>query len=317
MKQRRRSRQGIDARTARRSRVPRLAKLPIALLVSSAAIAITSGVASFPLDVSAHPLPGAIFTTLPDGSVVNGNIYSAKCDVALNGGPANPNSHHVPDGIYDVAVTDPSGKTVLGTGVGVVVISGGAGTFGPLSLCSLVLPSPYETTPNHGGEYKAWLCLAGQLFTNHDCKTDNFKVREETTPPASPSPTPTPTPIAGATGAPTPTPTSQPEETPTPTALGVSQTPVPPPATEQPTPMPQPTIALHQPTPAPSDQSAPTPAVHGAVQPPHLIRPGTFPPGGGERLGGETPGFLIAVMLISMAALTVSLAAYDMRGRSK
>src|SRR2546426_1157908 len=26
---------------------------------------------------SAHPLPGAIFTTLPDGSVVNGNIYSA------------------------------------------------------------------------------------------------------------------------------------------------------------------------------------------------------------------------------------------------
>src|SRR5437667_8268557 len=51
---------------------------------------------------------GAIFTTLPDGSVVNGNIYAAKCDVALNGGPASPNSHHLPAGLYHVAVTDPS-----------------------------------------------------------------------------------------------------------------------------------------------------------------------------------------------------------------
>src|SRR5207247_1899769 len=109
---------------------------------------------------------GAIFTTLPDGSVVNGNIYAAKCDVALNGGPASPNSHHLPDGVYDVAVTDPSGKTVLGQGFEAVTISGGEGTFGPTSLCDLVEPSPYLTTPNNGGEYKAWLCVTGDLFVH-------------------------------------------------------------------------------------------------------------------------------------------------------
>src|SRR5438093_2995459 len=168
---------------------------------------------------SAHPLPGAIFTTLADGSVVNGNIYTAKCDVALNGGPSKPQSHHLPDGVYDVAVTDPSGKTILGEGIGVVVITGGAGTFGPTSLCDLVLPSPYLTTPNNGGEYKAWLCLTGKLYVNHDCKTDNFKIRERVTPTPTPTKigTPTPSPTETATPTRTATPTATETETSTPT----------------------------------------------------------------------------------------------------
>ncbi len=161
------------------------------------------------------PLPGAIFTTLPDGSAVNANIYTQKCDVSLNGGPDQPQALHLPDGTYDVAVTDPSGQTILGQGTATVTISNGEGTFGPTSLCSLVTPSPYDTTPNPGGEYKAWLCTTGNLFVNDQCKTDNFKVGEAT---ATPSPTAvveTQTPTATPTGAATATPTGAATATPT------------------------------------------------------------------------------------------------------
>ncbi len=157
----------------------------LVLLIVALAAVIGTGILTFGSATAAplsHPLPGAIFTTLPDGSVVNGNIYEAKCDVALNGGPRSPQSHHLPDGKYDVAVTDPSGKTVLGVGEGRVTIANGSGTFGPTSLCSLVTPSPYDTTPNNGDEYKAWLCTAGQLFVHRECKTDNFKVRPSAPP---------------------------------------------------------------------------------------------------------------------------------------
>ena len=164
----------------------------LVLLIVALAAVIGTGILTFG-SAQAHPMSGAIFTTLPDGSVVNGNIYEAKCDVALNGGPRSPQSHHLPDGKYDVAVTDPSGKTVLGVGEGRVTIANGAGTFGPISLCALVTPSPYDTTPNNGGEYKAWLCTAGQLFVHRECKTDNFKVRPSAPPAEKPTPTPPPT----------------------------------------------------------------------------------------------------------------------------
>ena len=39
---------------------------------------------------AAPPLPGAIFTTLADGTRVNQNIYQAKCDVYLDGGWVPP-----------------------------------------------------------------------------------------------------------------------------------------------------------------------------------------------------------------------------------
>ena len=64
---------------------------------------------------------GAIFTTVADGSRVNANIFSAKCDglgVYLDGGPgpnAPPTAAGLPDGDYFYQVTDPSGKVLLST----------------------------------------------------------------------------------------------------------------------------------------------------------------------------------------------------------
>ena len=67
----------------------------------------------------AAPLSGAIFTTLPDGSVVNANVqYQSKCDVYLDGGPppgAPQGAAGLPDGSYYFQVTDPSGKKLLST----------------------------------------------------------------------------------------------------------------------------------------------------------------------------------------------------------
>jgi hypothetical protein len=61
---------------------------------------------------------GAIFTTNVNGTMVNGNIYAAKCDVYLDGGPG-PNAPQeaagLPDGDDYFQVTDPSGKVLLST----------------------------------------------------------------------------------------------------------------------------------------------------------------------------------------------------------
>jgi len=65
--------------------------------------------------LAAPPLPGAIFTTDSTCSGVDLNIYGAKADVFLNGGPAHPGAASLPDGSYYVQVTDPSGACVLGT----------------------------------------------------------------------------------------------------------------------------------------------------------------------------------------------------------
>src|SRR3954470_13031 len=59
---------------------------------------------------------GAIFTTLADGSEVNYNIYAAKEDVYLDGGPgpgAPQTAAGLDDGVYVFQVTQPSGKTLL------------------------------------------------------------------------------------------------------------------------------------------------------------------------------------------------------------
>src|SRR6476659_6824945 len=65
---------------------------------------------------SALQLSGAIFTTTADGSRVNANIYAAKEDVYLDGGPgqnAPAKAAGLPEGDYYFQVTDPSGKTLL------------------------------------------------------------------------------------------------------------------------------------------------------------------------------------------------------------
>lgn len=65
----------------------------------------------------AASLPGAIFTTTPDGSIVNENVrYERKIEVYLDGGPG-PNAPQtaagLPDGNYYFQVTDPSGAVLL------------------------------------------------------------------------------------------------------------------------------------------------------------------------------------------------------------
>ena len=66
----------------------------------------------------AHAPSGAIFTTLPDGSEVNYNIYASKNDVYLDGGPgigAPITAAGLDDGRYVFQVTDPSGRVLLST----------------------------------------------------------------------------------------------------------------------------------------------------------------------------------------------------------
>jgi hypothetical protein len=167
-------------------------------------------------------LSGAIFTTKAGGTEVNYNIYQDKNDVYLNGGPgpgAPQGAAGLPDGVYVFMVTDPSGKTLLSQDsaacrrvtVAAGIITGlvttlpncpGAGVTG---LAHLTVPNsldhnkttvqlmPYADTPNHGGEYKAWMtpvldylcptltevdCPSGTHgFVNADSKTDNFKIK--------------------------------------------------------------------------------------------------------------------------------------------
>ena len=158
---------------------------------------------------AAPPLPGAIFTTNVNGTIVNANIYAAKCDVYLDGGPG-PNAPQgaagLPDGDYYFQVTDPSGKTLLSTDIvanrRITVLGGiiqsasnhatgldtdwGAAT---VQLCD------FKDTPNNGGVYKAWVTPVGDFVGNPNIidngysagyfhgfipaasKTDNFKVK--------------------------------------------------------------------------------------------------------------------------------------------
>lgn len=162
-------------------------------------------------------LSGAIFTTLPDGSEVNFNIYSAKTDVYLDGGPpvgAPPGAAGLPGpGTYVFMVTDPSGKTLLSTDPAgcrqfTVDSNGIINGVGPAGACAHLTGSntntqnggttvqlmPYNDTPNKGGVYKVWVtpladylcsgslnavdCKSGTHgFDPSNSKTDNFKVK--------------------------------------------------------------------------------------------------------------------------------------------
>lgn len=127
---------------------------------------------------------GAIFTTLPDGSEVNYNIYAAKEDVYLDGGPgigAPQDAAGLDDGTYVFQITDPSGKTLLsqdagrcrqfdvldGIIVGVVAQPDGCEHLTGLDVdhgAVTVQMMPYADTPNNGGEYKAWATKLGDYI---------------------------------------------------------------------------------------------------------------------------------------------------------
>jgi hypothetical protein len=83
----------------------------ILTLFTTAALVLAFGGAT------AQPLPGAIFTTTPDGGIVNENVrYESKLEVYLDGGPP-PNAPQkaagLPDDYYVFQITDPSGWVLL------------------------------------------------------------------------------------------------------------------------------------------------------------------------------------------------------------
>jgi hypothetical protein len=149
---------------------------------------------------------GAIYTSNGDGTTVNQNIYQAKSDVYLNGGPQNQSAAGLPNGTYYFQVTTPSG-VLLSTDPArcrqlVVIggrISGAAGpcphpngAFNPSNGSTPVQLIPFNDTTNAGGEYKVWLIRQASStvivgdpltspvlsFSNSNAKTDNFKVRQ-------------------------------------------------------------------------------------------------------------------------------------------
>lgn len=174
-------------------------------LAPAAVFAVVALVGSI---VQAAP-SGAIFTTLEDGSSVNANIYDAKEDVYLDGGPG-PNAPQtaagLDDGNYYFQVTDPSGKTLLSTdpvlcrevrvedGIIVEYVSAGrnytvrnrvvdcnedgksnglhdTGTDADHGAVTVQL-MPYDDTPNRGGVYKAWMTPT-EDFDGDNTSVDN------------------------------------------------------------------------------------------------------------------------------------------------
>ncbi len=160
-------------------------------------------------------LDGAIFTTLVDGTRVNANIYAAKTDVYLDGGPgtgAPQMSAGLPDGDYYFMVTDPSGKTLLSSDgiecrrvqVEDSVIVQWYAVTGCTHLtgndvdhdAATVQLMPYADTPNNGGEYKVWMTPVGEYdatsrlanfgFIESESKTDNYKVKNPEVAPPEP-----------------------------------------------------------------------------------------------------------------------------------
>lgn len=160
---------------------------------------------------------GATWTTNVSGERVNQNIYDAKCDVYLSGGPGNGQNNELIDGDYYYQVTDTSGKTVLSTSLAAnrtITVYGGV-VVGSVPMCD---PDPYDSSGN--GVYKAWLIRAyapdcvvsfvGREFvvTNsqgndaiESCsKTDNFKIGPELPPPPPPECDPNNPPLCGCDG---------------------------------------------------------------------------------------------------------------------
>jgi hypothetical protein len=127
----------------------------------------------------APPLPGAVFTTNADCTGIGLNIYAAKGDVYIDGGPAFPGALGLPDGSYYVKVTDPGGAPVGQSPTAVVSVVGGEFVQCYRLTDILVKESDaspgYDDTDGSGGEYKVWISQSPAL-DQASSKTDNFKV---------------------------------------------------------------------------------------------------------------------------------------------
>lgn len=163
-------------------------QLYLAIMVAFLAMIAFAGSAN------AGPLPGAVFTTVVDGTIVNANVqYQAKEDVYLDGGPgmnAPSGAAALPEGDYYFMVTDPSGKVLLS----VDPISSRKIHINQYGVIDYVYPAlsltkykgkwygthltgvdvdwaslgaitvqlmPYQDTPNPGGVYKVWVTPVG------------------------------------------------------------------------------------------------------------------------------------------------------------
>jgi len=124
---------------------------------------------------------GAIFTTDAGCVKINGNIYAAKTDVFLNGGPDGNGSALDPYSTYCVRVESPGG-TVLSPTPGQVTTDAN----GHFPTCTnLYTLTPFIDTDNPGGEYKVVVCPSAGVDgdgncifrPDNQCKSDNFKVR--------------------------------------------------------------------------------------------------------------------------------------------
>jgi hypothetical protein len=162
------------ANYARRRRLPLYAPI-IALSVLLGVVVFTTGALA--------QLSGAIFTTDAACNGTDLNIYGAKTDVYIDGGPAHPGAAGLPNGNYYVQVTTPDGA-LLGTSVGsgnetpVTVVNGEFQTCYQLSAILIKASDGtqgYDDTTNPGGEYKVWVSRVN-TFANDETKTDNFKV---------------------------------------------------------------------------------------------------------------------------------------------
>ncbi|MBP1705090.1 MAG: hypothetical protein H6Q36_829 [Chloroflexi bacterium] len=196
----------MNERTLTRRRTSLFRRIGWLAVAALATIALV-GPAAAP--VGAAQNPGAIWTSLANGAKVNANIYEAKSDVYLNGGPQNcGGGGGLPDGPYYFQVTNPSGSVLLSTDAikfrQVEVIGGyihgvsGDGNHATGSSpegCPDSLPvqlMPFADTPNPGGEYSVDVAPVAEVaecegfsagsttFNFKGCvntKNDNFKVR--------------------------------------------------------------------------------------------------------------------------------------------
>ena len=147
------------------------------LLITVLAMCLTGILPMLSLAEELTPsLPNAIWTTEQSGKTVDKNLYEAKWDVFLNGGPKKLDNIEESYAVY-IKVTNPSGSETLGSSQGLVEIGSGANL---VSLWeNLVTPigtKGYNDTPNPGGEYKVWVST-DPSFSSAQTKFDNFKVK--------------------------------------------------------------------------------------------------------------------------------------------
>lgn len=176
-----------------------------------AAIGAVMLVGMLPASVSA--VSGAGFTTDATGEPVNRNLYDDKCDVYINGGPANGVSN-LSEGDYFFAVLEPGGQPDPNDG-GAKNLSDdnddytdrafhvdGDGHIDSTTTTHEKIDDPsltgtalliqlcdYATTGNPGGVYILAICTlpdSGDTVSPSDCKYDAFKIRPSGGPPGQP-----------------------------------------------------------------------------------------------------------------------------------